>query len=269
MSSDANLSSSSSIACRSRQARRLRFLPTVITAAVVLAMLAHGVIVQPADYHDFADHSQLFGIPYAADVLSNLGFALVGLWGWSRLAEHWHLPQLQAGAAGYRLFLVALVLTAFGSGYYHLAPDDFRLAWDRLPIALACAGLVAGVRAETVARFDARGEAVCLAVFGVMSVAWWYFTNTDGDGDLRPYLLLQLLPIVLIPLWQWLYGSDLHDRLYLGAALAVYVVAKAAELNDHALLAASGFLSGHTLKHLLATLAAWLIVYRLVQRARG
>lgn len=268
MSSNASLASNSSAARESRKLSRFRFLPTVITLAVVLAMLVHGVIVQPADYHDFADHAQLFGIPYAADVLSNLGFALVGLWGWWRLAGRWHHPQLQAGAAGYRLFLVALVLTALGSGYYHLAPDDFRLAWDRLPIALACAGLIAGVRAETVARFDARGEAAFLAVFGVLSVAWWYFTNTDGGGDLRPYLLLQLLPIVLIPLWQWLYGSDRHDRLYLGAALAVYVVAKAAELNDHAFLAASGFLSGHTLKHLLATLAAWLIVCRLVQRAR-
>ena len=89
-------------------------------------MLAHGIIVQPAGYHDFADHSALAGLPHAADVLSNLGFALVGLWGWGRLSSQWNHPQLQAGAAGYRLFLIGLTLTAAGSAYYHLAPDDLR-----------------------------------------------------------------------------------------------------------------------------------------------
>jgi hypothetical protein len=114
-----------------------------------------------------------------------------------------------------------------------------------------------------------RDEAAVLALGAVLSVAWWHFTNGEGAGDLRPYLLLQLLPIVLIPLWQWLYGSDRRDRLYFGAALAVYVLAKVAELSDHAFLATNGLLTGHTLKHLLATLAAWLIVVRLVRRTRA
>lgn len=254
---------------RCRLRRWARHLPAAVTVLVVVAMLVHGVIVQPAGYHDFADHSRLAGLPHAADVLSNLGFALVGLWGWWRLAARWHHPQLRASAAGYRLFLIGLVLTAVGSAYYHLAPDDLRLVWDRLPIALACAGLIAAVRAETVARFSARIEVAVLAFCAVASVAWWHVTNGEGAGDLRPYLLLQLLPIVLIPLWQWLYGADRRDRLWFGAALAIYVVAKAAELNDHAFLAANGLLSGHTLKHLLATLAAWLIVACLVQRLQG
>jgi len=266
MSSIANNFPVATFRCRLR--RWAVHLPVLITLLVVVAMLAHGVIVQPAGYHDFADHSQLAGLPHAADVLSNLGFALIGLWGWWRLSSQWQHAQLRAGEAGYRLFLVGLMLTAVGSAYYHLAPDDLRLVWDRLPIALACAGLIAAVRGETVAHFAARGEAALLALFAVASVAWWHFTNGDGAGDLRPYLLLQLLPIVLIPLWQWLYGSERRDRLYFGAALAVYVLAKAAELNDHAFLAANGLLTGHTLKHLLATLAAWLIVARLVQRVR-
>lgn len=253
---------------RSQLRHWLRHLPTVITMLVIVAMLAYGVIVQPADYHDFADHSEFAGLPRAADVLSNLGFALVGIWGWWRLAARAEHPLMRVGWPGYRLFLAGLVLTAFGSAWYHLAPDDLRLVWDRLPIALACAGLIAAVRAETVARHDPRIEAAALALFGIASVAWWHFTNDNGAGDLRPYLLLQLLPIVLIPLWQWLHGSDRRDRLWFGAALALYVVAKLAELNDHELLAASSFLSGHTLKHLLATLAAWLIVARLVKRVR-
>lgn len=253
-------------------------LPLLLTVAIVALMLVYGVIEQPANYHDFADHSSWAGVPHAADVLSNSGFALIGLWGWWRLSAQRQHPAIRAGWFGYRLLLAGLVLTAVGSSYYHLAPDDFRLVWDRLPIALACAGLLAGVRAETVARavvpafapFDPRSEAAILALLAVASVAWWHFTGLQGRGDLRPYLLLQILPILLVPLWQVIHGSDRRDRVWFGAALVVYVLAKAAELNDHELLASFIFISGHTVKHLLATLAAGLIVGRLVQRvARG
>lgn len=249
-------------------------LPLLLTVAIVVLMLAYGVIEQPANYHEFADHSSWAGVPHAADVLSNSGFALIGLWGWWRLSAQRQHPAIRAGWFGYRLLLAGLVLTTVGSSYYHLAPDNFRLVWDRLPIALACAGLLAGVRAETVARavapavvyFDPRSEAAILALLAVGSVAWWYFTGLQGRGDLRPYLLLQILPILLVPLWQAIHGSDRRDRIWFGAALVIYVLAKATELNDHELLAAFTFISGHTLKHLLATLAAGLLVGRLVQR---
>lgn len=258
----------SSVSARGHLRSAARSLPTAIVFIVVAAMLGHGVIVQPAGYHDFADHSVLAGFPHAADVFSNIGFALVAMWGVFRLAACWNRPELRAGQAGYKLFLAGLFLTAFGSAYYHLAPDDFRLVWDRLPIALACAGLLAAVRAETVARFDPRKEAFAFGLLAIVSVGWWHLTNGEGQGDLRPYLLLQLLPIALIPLWQWLYRSDIRDRRLFGAALAIYVIAKLAELNDHAFLLANGLISGHTLKHLLATLAAGLIVFSLTRRVR-
>lgn len=245
-------------------------LPLIVTVAIVILMLAYGVIEQPANYHDFADRAMWAGVPHAADVFSNFGFALIGLWGLWQLSPQRTHPAIRAGWFGYRLLLVGLILTAAGSAYYHLAPDDYCLVWDRLPIALACAGLLAGVRAETVARYDARVEAAVLALLAVLSVAWWHFTGLQGQGDLRPYLLLQVLPILLVPLWQALHGSDAGDRRWFGAALLIYVLAKLAELNDHQLLQVSGALmSGHTLKHLLATVAAALIVGRLVQRVRS
>lgn len=241
-------------------------LPLVVTLLASLALLAYGPIAQPARYHDFADNSSLFGLAHAADVLSNLGFALVGLYGWVRLTSRNGWATLGDSGFGYRLFLAGLVLTAIGSGWYHLRPDDFRLIWDRLPIALACGGLLAAVRAETVGSCAPRVEAALFAMLAVASVAWWHFTNDGGDGDLRPYLLLQGLPLVLIPLWQAIHGSARADRLLFAAALFLYLAAKAAELLDHQLLAVSALISGHTLKHLLATLAAALIVLALRRR---
>jgi hypothetical protein len=241
--------------------RLLTYLPLAVTVAAGALVLAHGPIPQFAHYHEFADQSSLAGVPHAADVLSNLGFGLVAAWGMLRL---WTMRN--AGSYGYRLFLAGLLLTAFGSGFYHLAPDNARLAWDRLPIALACAGLLAGVRAECLSKPDAKIDTWLLGMFAVLSVAWWYFTEQRGAGDLRPYLLLQCLPLVLIPLWQSIYGAPRRDRVAFGCALALYVVAKFAELADFQMLVALGVVSGHTLKHLLATAAAAVIVARLVER---
>ena len=107
--------------------------------------LIHGVIPQLANYHDFADRQTMLGIPHFGDVVSNIGFALVAIIGWINLAPVRNEAALRASWPGYRLFLIGLFLTAIGSTYYHLAPDNSRLVWDRLPIALACGGLLAGV----------------------------------------------------------------------------------------------------------------------------
>jgi hypothetical protein len=249
--------------------RLLTHLPMLLSALAALAMLAYGPIPQLPHYHDFADRRSWLGLPHAADVLSNVGFALVGLWGLVGLWPKRHQPQLAPGWPGYVLFLAALILTAAGSSYYHLVPDDARLVWDRLPIALACAGLLAAVRAESRPGAGDRPRLLSLAGAAVASVWWWYFTGRHGVGDLRPYLLLQGLPLVLIPLWQAIYGAPARDRAAFGLALGCYVLAKFAELYDHEILAALGVVSGHTLKHLFATAAAFVLTRRLTVRVAG
>ncbi len=250
--------------------RLVVYLPVLFTLLCGLAMLVHGPIGQAANYHAFADHTDFLTIPYANDVLSNLGFALVGCWGILSLWPQRQHPALLPGRIGYAIFLIGLILTALGSAYYHLAPDNDRLLWDRLPIALACAGLLAGAWAETaLPNRYALAATSALVIYAIASVLWWYVSELNGVSDLRPYLLLQILPIVLIPLWQAIYPSSLRDRLWFGAAFLLYVLAKLAELNDHEFLAMShGLLSGHTLKHLLATAAAAALVHRLIERTR-
>lgn len=246
--------------------RLVHRLPTVVTVCAALLLLVHGPIPQLPDYHGFADRTLLLGLPHAADVLTNIGFALVGLWGFARLRPMHQQPALRAGWPGYRLFLLGLMLTAMGSAFYHLSPDNARLVWDRLPIALACAGLLAAVRSELRPGSNAFRDAAFLALLAVLSVAWWHFTELRGRGDLRPYILLQALPIVLIPLWQAIHAAPRGDRLWFGTALLLYVAAKVAELLDHQIAAQLGWISGHSLKHVLAAAAAAAIVWRLGRR---
>lgn len=249
--------------------RPLALFPTIVTLGSCALLLLHGPVFQVPGYSDFADRLTLRGVPHARDVLSNVGFAIVGAWGWYRLWPERFDVTLRRGWWGYVLFLAGLTLTALGSAFYHLAPDNDRLVWDRLPIALVCAGLLAAVRAESRPGADARRDALLLTLAAVGSVAWWRLTdNPPGSGDLRPYLLLQGLPLVLIPIWQWTSAAPRADRAWFGLALLLYLAARAAEFHDHELLAALGWVSGHTLKHLLATLAAAAIVWRLAHRRR-
>lgn len=244
----------------------LKVTPAIITIGISAAFALHGRIAQPAHYNDFADHSALFGIPHAGDVLSNAGFALVAIWGWLALWPHRHSDQLRAGWPGYRLFLIGLFLTAFGSAFFHLAPCNDRLTWDMLPIALAGAGLLVGVRGDTRGGSKANIEAIGLGLFATASVAWWVMTDRHGAGDLRPYLLLQILPLVLIPLWQSIDRAPRTERIAFATAIGLYVVAKIAEVLDHPIADTLGFVSGHTLKHLIATAATAAVVWGVTRR---
>jgi hypothetical protein len=244
----------------------IKHAPTIITVGMIVILALHGPIAQPAHYNEFADQSAAFGIPHAADVFSNAGFALVAIWGWLTLRPRRASDQLRAGWPGYRLFLIGLFLTAFGSAFYHLAPDNIRLIWDRLPIALVCAGLLAGVRGDIRGGSNTGIDVIVLALYAVASVAWWAVTERNGAGDLRPYLLLQGLALILIPLWQAIYRAPRTDRIAFATAMLLYILAKVAEVLDHEIASAFGFVTGHTLKHLIATAATAAVVWGLIRR---
>lgn len=238
----------------------LRTLPLLISALATLALLLYGPIAQLAHYHDFADQSYWAGIPHTIDVLTNLGFAIVAMAGGWFLLDKYRKGGAGVSFPAYCVFALSIAATTLGSSFYHLAPDDTRLFWDRLPIAFACCSLLSAVRADSLPGMDARKafmELVLLLMAALMSVIWWQQT-----GDLRPYLLIQGLTLVLIPLWQWIWKAERADRLAFGAAMFLYVIAKITEMLDGQILYQLHFMSGHSLKHLLAALAAGLIVWR-------
>ena len=237
--------------------KNLRHLPTLITLVVGIALLAHGSITQWANYHDFADQTLWHGIPHAMDVMSNLGFALAGAIGLILLRRR-AASKPEISDAAYAAFCISLLVTSLCSSYYHLAPDDARLFWDRLPIATACASLLIAVRAEVMPQLGKKRfllELLALNAAAIASVWWWQVT-----ADLRPYLALQILTLTLIPLWQWTYPCTARKRWIFLGAIALYVLAKATEIHDLAILHQLGWISGHSLKHVLAAGAGLLII---------
>ena len=239
---------------------RQRILVLLGAAALVAAgLLAYGPIAQDQAYHAFAGRRPWLGMPNAADVLSNLGFLAAGLWGLFRV-ERARACGLYAPAAGdwpYRVFFVAVTGIAAGSSWYHLAPDDGRLVWDRLPMTAAFAAGFAAVVADRID--DGVGNAVVLpagVLLGFASLWLWAAT-----GDLRPYVLVQFAPFALIPLIAVLFPAARRTGAgRLAAIAAAYALAKAFELADGPIHDALGVVGGHTLKHLAAAAACALVV---------
>ncbi len=238
----------------------------VLLVAVFIGALAwHGPIAQPAHYHDFADRRIWLGIPNAVDVLSNLAFLLAGAFG---LAAAMRLPPVMPARAAWGLFFASVMLTTAGSTFYHWAPDTLGLAVDRLPIAWACAWLTLALLAERVDGRAAHPAAQSAAfVLASLSVWLWYRGEVAGLGDLRAYLFMQFLPVLLIPLVCALFrGGVLSIGDWVGA-IGLYLMAKLFEIFDARIFDALGMVSGHTLKHLIAAMAALWLAQRLATRA--
>jgi hypothetical protein len=234
---------------------------------VFLAILAifWPAMPQPLSYHAFADCRPFLGIPNFLNVLSNLPFLIAGAWGialiWrgggSFIDGREQLPYL--------VFFLGALLTCFGSAYYHAAPDNPRLVWDRLPMTLGFAGLVAAAIAERVdLKLGLRSLWPLLAI-GVITVIYWYGTERLGRGNLIPYAAYQTWSIVVIVLLIAAFPARryTHGGL-LGWAAGWYGLAKVFETFDlqiYRLL--GGTLSGHTIKHVLAAFAVFAIVRQL------
>ncbi len=221
--------------------------------AVLLALAVFGPVVsQDAGYHAFADSRTLWGLPFALDVVSNLPFAIAGFVGAIAL---WRVPpeavsNVQRAMAA--LFFAGLVLTAGTSGWYHLEPDEERLAMDRVGMSLAFAGLL-GLGAA--ARISERAGAVLgLAVLVLGPIAAQYAGTV---GDMLPWAILQAGGMVLVVVFACMPRRPGSLDVHWLAVIAAYGVAKLLELNDVQVYRFTGeWISGHTLKHVMASFAA-------------
>lgn len=241
-----------------------------LVALVAVALLPP--IAQDPAYHDFADRRRLLGIPNALNVLSNAPFVLVGALGWTFLLRQGRqradgpLTETWERSA-FGILFAGIGLTGFGSAYYHLAPGNVTLFWDRLPLTIVFMSLFAVVIAERIGLAAGRRLLPLLLLAGAGSVLYWLLGELAGAGDLRPYGLIQFFPLVAIPLLLLLFPPRYTRGADLVGALAWYALAKTFELLDAQIFAAGGIVSGHTLKHLASAVAMYWIL-RMVELRR-
>jgi len=203
-------------------------------------------------YHHFADRRTIFTISNGSNVLSNVLFSISGILGFRCFSHFKSSPTVLR----WQFFFASITFVGLGSAYYHWFPSNNSLFWDRLPMALGFASLAASLFAE---RF---GERIGQVLFGpfiflsTTSIVYWWFTEQLGLGDLRPYILAQYLPLLLMPILLILFPKGVRwDRPY-WILFIVYAIAKGFEWRDLAFYEwTSHIISGHTLKHVLSAMA--------------
>jgi hypothetical protein len=234
-----------------KNSRRVLALLILMLASLV-GLLLLPPIAQNQSYHEFADQRTFFSIPNFWNVVSNFPFIAIGAAG---------LWQLRRDPAIVVLFL-GILLTGFGSAYYHLDPNDRTLFWDRLPMAISFMAILANVIEEQV---DPKMGAVLLwplITVGIFSLLLWRWT-----GDLRLYGWVQFFPCLALPLLYLLFPPKYSGASYWLIAAGLYALAKLFEFYDHAIYSIGSILSGHTLKHIAAAAACFAIL-RYFQKRR-
>jgi hypothetical protein len=245
--------------------RRAGWLIAFTLVSIAAAVLVPAV-PQPLDYHDFADQRAMFGIAHFQDVATNVGFLLVGLFGLGIVARRqtrfeWPIERLP-----YAVFFTGMALTAAGSAYYHLAPDNETLTWDRLPMTIAFMSLIAAQLVERISVRVGIALLVPMLVVGAASVFYWIATERSGAGNVIPYLILQVYAVAALLLIALTLPSRYTRADDIYWVFAAYVAAKILEFFDREILAFGHLVSGHSLKHLAAALAGLVVCRTLALR---
>jgi hypothetical protein len=249
---------------RSTTGRNEILLLLACTGLVVTTLLLPPV-AQPGHYHGFADQRTLWGLSHAMDVLSNLPFALASLSGVLSLMllPARSLSNVQRAMAS--LFFAGLALTAPASAWYHLLPDDAGLAIDRCGMAVAFAGLVGLAAAGRVSERGGAALGMAALLLGPYCVHLWTTT-----GNVLPWAMLQFGGMALIVWLAMLRPRAAALDIRWSFVIGAYALAKLLEQGDQAVYAITRELvSGHTLKHVVAALAAWPVISAIVALGRS
>jgi hypothetical protein len=242
-----------------------------LLVAGLLGLLALEPIPQSSDYHRFADTRSLWGIPNFNDVASNAGFAVVGLLGILVVSGRRSRVDFaeRSDAWPYLTFFIGVALVSVGSAYYHWAPSNDRLLWDRLPMSIAFMAFCSAIIAD---RIDSKAGNIwflpMLIGLGFVSLVYWRWTESLAQGDLRFYGFVQFYPIIAIPAICVLFLEYRYlSGRYIAIVAGCYALSKLLEHFDHEVFdLLHHSLSGHTLKHWAAAAATFVVLHMLLAR---
>ncbi|NRA73839.1 MAG: ceramidase domain-containing protein [Rickettsiales bacterium] len=247
-------------------------IATIVVFLVTLIMFCFDPIAQPQLYHKFADSRILLELENFFDVISNIPFiilSLMGLYYIYKTNPKRSLFSMKGEKLLWQIFFLGVFLVGFGSGYYHLSPKDPAIIWDRIPITIAFMALFSLMIMEYIDAKLGVTLSPILLIAGIGTVYYWYYTEVSGQGDLRPYVLVQLIPLILIPLMLILFSPHYTQSKYIFFSIGWYAVAKLLEISDKIIFKISNnMISGHTLKHLAVAAGVYMMLRYLKTRNR-
>lgn len=229
----------------------------VMTGVLCMIGVFGPYVAQYEHYHHFADQSAALGIHHIWDVLSNVPFAIVGIWGLFELRRSQVFAQPSKTLDMCRLFFYGLIVTSVCSSIYHLNPDNTSLWLDRTGMTVAFAGMIGLAITNRVSDRAGQSAAYFILVAGPLSLWVW-----QTSGNLLAWSLLQAGGMVVILAAAMMSSVSKSARIPLAAAIGWYALSKALELGDHWIFdVTQGIVSGHSLKHVAAAFAGLPLIF--------
>lgn len=234
-----------------------------ISMLSVLFIIALAPMTQSQDYHHFAEQRTVAGIPHFGDVLSNIAFAMAGIMlllkapSWSPTEVY---PQQNTL---FKALCYGSIILGFGSAYYHWAPDDYTLAWDRAAMVLGFAVIFydSCVRYGVFSDKDVVYRSLIVAAVFVGTVLFWMLT-----GRLEPYVFVQFFTMFALVVLAAMNYKSIPSKHLIGM-FVWYFVAKVCEHYDDVIFEISAHIvSGHTLKHVAYAVALYVFAKDMLVR---
>lgn len=239
---------------------------TTLSLIGIIALFMQPSIPQSLQYHCFADSDNIGNIPNYKNVASNFFFIIIGLIGIFSLYKNKFPTISESLKLNYYLFFIGITLTGFGSSYYHAQPNNYTLVYDRLPMTISFMSFFTVIIGEYISEALGKKSLIPFLCLGLFSVLYWYYTELQQQGDLRPYILIQFLPMLLIPTIVLIYPSNYKNLSYLWFIMLTYALAKLFEGLDEQVFTTLKIISGHSIKHLLASCAPLCLLIGLKKR---
>lgn len=221
----------------------------IITIVSLVGILSISPIEQRDSYHNFSDSDTILNISNFWNVVSNLPFLLVGIYGLSKV------NLITKNKTPYLFFFIGVALVSIGSGYYHLNPNNSTLIWDRLPMTIAFMALCSVIISEYINLRIGQLILYPAILLGFSSVFYWMYFD-----DLRLYVFVQFYPMLVIPVVLIFFKSNYTRTIGYTSLLIAYAIAKTFEYFDSEIHHSIELLSGHTLKHLFASIGIYALI---------
>ncbi len=190
----------------------------------------------PKSYHNFVDKRKFMGVNNAMNVLSNLFFLYPAIYLLTK--QHKNKTKFLA------LIIFGLAIT---SAYYHMNPNNHTIFMDMI--------FVVSLNTFVLSYFVDETLGYLIGILGIASVFLWNVTN-----DIRPYALLQIG--ILIFCCFKLYETPAQD--YILPIIGVGISVRLVEMLDSQIYKLTNkLISGHTLKHILATIQIYIVIQAL------
>lgn len=235
----------------------------IVFAAILWAVFSPPIEQDPS-YHQFVDVRTVWGITNFWNVISSFLFFIFGIAGLIFLIKRKLPGIINRLLIAYILFFSGTALIGIGSGFYHLNPSNVTLVWDRLPMSITFMSFFCIVIADHISINLSRWLLWPLLSIALISVLYWYIGELYGYGDLRLYALVQFLPMLILPVVLLLFSSNKVSKIWYWSVIIIYAASKIVEFYDEDIYRLfTGLISGHTIKHVLASLATLCFLFGL------